>query len=42
MQVEGKPYRTVWMEGGVVKMINQHLIPHRFEIIDLPTHRDTA
>lgn len=42
MQVEGKPYRTVWMEGGVVKMINQQLIPHRFEIIDLPTHRDTA
>ena len=42
MRVEGKPYRTVWMEDGVVRVINQHLIPHCFEIIDLPTHRDTA
>ncbi len=42
MYVDGKHYRTVRMEDGVVRMINQPLIPHRFEIIDLPTHRDTA
>ena len=42
MKVGGVHYRTVWMEGPAVRMINQHLIPHRFEIIDLPTHRDTA
>ncbi|HHX63304.1 MAG TPA: S-methyl-5-thioribose-1-phosphate isomerase [Chloroflexi bacterium] len=42
MQVEGVPYRTVWMEGRTVRMVNQSLIPHRFEIIDLPTHRETA
>jgi len=42
MNVEGTHYRTVWMEGGTVKMINQPLIPHRFEIIDLPTHAETA
>jgi len=42
MKVNGEPYRSVWMEGGVVKMINQPLIPYRFEIVDLPTHRDTA
>jgi len=42
MRVDGKPYRTVWMEGGVVRLINQHLIPHHFEIMDLATHRDTA
>jgi methylthioribose-1-phosphate isomerase len=42
LNVGGVHYRTVWMEGSVVRMINQHLIPHRFEIIDLPTHRDTA
>ncbi|MBC7235378.1 MAG: S-methyl-5-thioribose-1-phosphate isomerase [Chloroflexi bacterium] len=42
MLVNGQPYRTVWLEGSRVRMINQHLIPHRFEIIDLPTHRDTA
>jgi len=42
MYVNGQHYRTVWMEGTTVRMINQPLIPHRFEIIDLPTHRDTA
>ncbi|MGM0400260.1 MAG: S-methyl-5-thioribose-1-phosphate isomerase [Chloroflexota bacterium] len=42
MRVGEKHYRTVWMEDGTVKMINQHLIPHRFEILDLPTYRDTA
>ena len=30
------------MEGSTVRMINQHLIPHRFEITGLATHRDTA
>lgn len=42
MNVDGKHYRTLWLEGSTVKMINQHLIPHRFEIIDLPRHEDTA
>ena len=42
MQVNGKHYRTVIMEGSTVRMINQPLIPYRFELIDLPTHRDTA
>lgn len=42
MKVKGVAYRTVWIEGSVVKTINQPLIPHRFEIVALPTHRDTA
>ena len=42
MNVDGKPYRTVWMEGRTIKMINQIPLPHHFEIVDLPTHRDTA
>ncbi|MEA3407932.1 MAG: S-methyl-5-thioribose-1-phosphate isomerase [Chloroflexota bacterium] len=42
MRVGEKHYRTVWMEGGTVKMINQQPIPHRFEIVDLPTYHDTA
>lgn len=42
MLVNGIHYRTVWLQGGTVRMINQHLIPHRFEIIDLPTYNDTA
>ena len=41
MNVDGKHYRTVWMEGGAVKMINQPLIP-RFEIVTLATYRETA
>ncbi|MHB0856882.1 MAG: S-methyl-5-thioribose-1-phosphate isomerase [Anaerolineae bacterium] len=42
MKVNGVPYRTVWMEGSVVRMIDQTLIPHRFEIVDLARHVDTA
>lgn len=42
MLVDGVPYRTVWMVDGVVRMINQPLIPHRFEIVDLKHHTDTA
>ena len=42
MLVNNKHYRTVWMENDVVKMINQPLIPHRFEIIDLKDYNETA
>jgi methylthioribose-1-phosphate isomerase len=42
MRVNGVDYRTVVMEGSTVRMVNQPLIPLRFEFIDLPTHRDTA
>ncbi len=42
MRVEGKDYRTVWMEGSAVMTINQPMLPHRFEVVRLPTHRDTA
>ena len=42
MQVNGVPYRTVWMEGGAVRMINQQLLPLRFEIVSLASHQDTA
>ncbi|NLG26344.1 MAG: S-methyl-5-thioribose-1-phosphate isomerase [Chloroflexi bacterium] len=42
MNVNGTPYRTVWLEGGTVRMINQQLLPHRFEIIGLPNHQETA
>ena len=42
MIVNGQPYRTVWMEGPTVRLINQPLLPHFFEIADLPDHRATA
>jgi S-methyl-5-thioribose-1-phosphate isomerase len=42
MIVQGNHYRTVWIEDGVVRMIDQTLLPHRFEIIDLVDYRETA
>lgn len=42
MIVNGKPYRTVWLEGSQVRLINQPLLPHFFEIVSLPDHRATA
>ncbi|MEL6345288.1 MAG: S-methyl-5-thioribose-1-phosphate isomerase [Myxococcota bacterium] len=42
MRVDGTPYRTVWMEDGVVKLIDQPRLPHAFQIADMPHHTDTA
>ncbi len=42
MNVNGKSFRTVWIEGNTVRMINQSRLPHFFEIVDMPTHRETA
>lgn len=42
MFVNKKHYRTVWLEGSTVRMIDQPKLPHSFEIKDLATHRDTA
>jgi methylthioribose-1-phosphate isomerase len=42
MQVQGQHYRTVWMEGETIRMINQPLIPHRFEIVDLHATDEVA
>jgi len=42
MKIEGKDYRSVWMEGNVVKMIDQPKIPHQFAIYDSQTYEDTA
>src|SRR5689334_21365715 len=41
MRVNGKPYRTIWLadDGRMVRIIDQTLLPHRFEIVDL---RDLA
>ena len=42
MRVDGTPFRTVWMDGSVVKLIDQPLLPHRFAIADQPTWQHTA
>jgi methylthioribose-1-phosphate isomerase len=42
MKVQGRHYRTIWFneESGTVQIINQALLPHRFEIMDLRTLED--
>ncbi len=42
MLVEGKgEYRTVWMQGNSVWMIDQLLLPFSFELLEAPTFLDT-
>ncbi len=35
-------FRTVWMEGTSVKMIDQPKLPHKFEILTLKNYKETA
>jgi methylthioribose-1-phosphate isomerase len=35
MKVNGKDYRTIWMEGSTIRIIDQAVLPHRFEIINI-------
>lgn len=45
MLVNGQHYRTIWIKPDdprVVQIINQHVLPHRFEIVDLTTVDEVA
>ena len=42
MKVEGRDYRTVWMEGDTVCLIEQNLLPFEFKIFRAANHRDTC
>lgn len=42
MNVGGKTYQTVWMEGYSVMMIHQNLLPFVFSIHECKTHWDTC
>jgi len=42
MKVNGKDYRTVWMEGNEIKLINQTLLPHKFEVYSCKNHEETT
>jgi translation initiation factor eIF-2B subunit alpha/methylthioribose-1-phosphate isomerase len=42
MKVRGEDYRAVWMRGRDVVVIDQRLLPHRFKILRLKNHRETA
>lgn len=44
MKVDGVPYRTIWLDtdGRSVRIIDQTLLPHEFEIVTLRTVEDAA
>ena len=42
MKVNEKHYRTVWLNGIIVKLINQALLPHKFEVYECKSYRETA
>ena len=42
MKVNGKQYRTVWMEGSTVHLIEQNLLPFEFRIHQCETYLDTC
>jgi S-methyl-5-thioribose-1-phosphate isomerase len=42
MKVQGKHYRTVWMEGRDVLMIEQNMLPFSFQLFRAPDHRVTC
>jgi len=42
MKVGDRHYRTVWLEGSTVFLIDQPKLPHRFEITTARDHRETA
>lgn len=37
-----KWFQAVWLKGSVVKMINQPLLPQKFEIASFKNHKETA
>jgi len=42
MKVAGKHYRTIWMEGSSVYMIDQNALPFEFKIYEAKTYQDTC
>jgi methylthioribose-1-phosphate isomerase len=42
MKVSGTNYRTIWMEGSIVYMIDQNRLPFGFIIYKAETYRDTC
>lgn len=42
MKANGNNYRTVWMEGNEIKLIDQTLLPHKFEVYSCKDHIETA
>lgn len=42
MKVKNSNYRTVWIEGNTVKLIEQNLLPFEFKIHDCKSYKDTC
>jgi translation initiation factor eIF-2B subunit alpha/methylthioribose-1-phosphate isomerase len=42
MKIEGRHYRTVWFSDGELHLINQNLLPSRFEIVRYRRYREAA
>jgi len=42
MKVNGKQYRTVWMENSTVYLIEQNLLPFEFKIFEAKTYKETC
>ena len=42
MKVNNQNFRTVWIEGNTVKLIEQNLLPFEFKIHDCKSYKDTC
>ena len=42
MKVKGKDYKTVWLEGNTVYLIEQNLLPFEFKIFESKDHLQTC
>ncbi len=42
MRVGGRNYRSVWMEGAIVHLIDQRALPSSFTILQCPSYQETA
>lgn len=42
MRIGDKHYRTVWFEDGLLKLINQPLLPHRLEIFETMDYKEAG
>lgn len=42
MKIKGRDYRTVWLEAGTIKIIDQSLLPHKFRIVSIRSPREAA
>lgn len=43
MLIQGKPYRSIWIDGhdGKIKIIDQRMLPHELKIVSLNTLKDS-